>query len=368
VIGQHQSKLDTPALCIDLDAMESNAKLMSSRLTDHGKRWRPHVKCHKSPVIAKTLIEAGANGMTSAKVSEAEKFLNAGIRDVLIANLVVGETKLTRLLNLYDVGEPIVVCDHFVQAEAISGRFASRGKRCRVLVEVDLGLRRVGIRPGLDARTLCQGISKLPGVELVGVMGYEGHLLTEPDREKKHRQIMNAMSILEESRDQMIADGIPCDIVSAGGTGSYEMTTQHSAVTELQCGGGIFGDPFYSERCHVTGHVPAIELLATVVGRPSLDRAILDIGRKSIHPDIHPPKLVRSVQGRALPDGTFIQFSAEHTTLELGSESQSLIIGDKVVITPGYNDHTTVLHDRFYGLRDGIVESIIPISARGCLQ
>ncbi len=368
MIGRHVSELDTPALCIDLDLMEANVRAMAEFIISRGKHWRPHVKCHKLPLIAHLQRRFGAIGVTSAKGSEAEVFVYNGIPDVLIANMVAGEQKLQRIASLCRWGDPIVACDHFAQAEALSHVCRQRGVRCRVIIEVDLGLHRVGSRPGADSRELTRGISQLPGLELVGIMGYEGHLLTEPDSELKRTKIFSALDLLGEVRDQMLSDGLNCSIVSAGGTGSYQITSDHPAVTELQAGGGIFADPFYLERCGVSGLTPSLRVLATVASRPKLERAVLDTGRKSVHPDIHPPTILRTALGRPLPDVTVTQLSAEHMTLSLGPESQDLVIGDKVEIIPGYSDHTTVLHDRFYGVRNGIVEAVWPIPGRGKLQ
>lgn len=366
--GQKFADLDTPSLCIDLSVMEANMQSMMAFLKGQGKNWRPHVKCHKLPVIAQQQVALGAIGVTSAKTTEAQVFVEQGIPDVLIANLIIGEQKLQRVARMKEMGDPIIACDHFVQAEALSDVCRQKGIRCRVIIEVDLGMQRVGIRPGPDAQALAQGINGLPGVELVGIMGYEGHLLTETDQEKKKKQIWNSLSLLAELRDFMLKSGMCCEIVSAGGTGSYQITGTHPAVTELQAGGGIFADPFYLERCGVTGLEPALRVLATVVSRGTLERAVLDVGRKSIHPDIHPPQVIAMANGRPLGDAVVKSLSAEHLTLQLGPESQNLIVGDKVVLIPGYSDHTTVLHNQFVGVRDGVVESIWPIAARGFLQ
>ncbi|MEW4489574.1 alanine racemase [Thalassoglobus sp. JC818] len=368
MIGRHLSELDTPALCIDLDVLDENVRAMSTEIHDAGKAWRPHAKCHKVPEIALQELAAGAIGVTAAKSSEAETFVENQIPDVLIANLIVGEQKLERIVRICRDGDPIVTCDHFVQAEALSDVCRQSGVICRVIVELDIGMNRVGVRPGPDADQLVRGIDRLPGVRLVGIMGYEGHLLTEPDPKRKRNRIGIAMSLLERQRDRMIRDGMCCDIVSAGGTGSYQVTAHLPAVTEIQAGGGIFGDPFYSEMCGVTGLKPALGVVATVVSRPSLMQAVLDIGRKSMHSEIYPPRISKLANGKELTDASINSFSAEHTVVELGPESRNLIIGDKVVVVPGYSDLTTLLYDRFYGLRDNSVERILPIVGRGKIQ
>ena len=366
--GRHVSELDTPALCVDLDCMDRNMAAMTSLLKAHGKQWRPHIKCHKTPALAHQQLAAGAIGVTSAKVSEAEVFVQNGVHDVLIANMIVGQAKLERLVGLCRWGDPVVAVDHYVQAEALSDVCRQRGVKCRIILEVNVGLDRVGVRPGLETRDLARGVSQLSGVQLVGIMGYEGHLCVVPDLDDKTHRIASAMAILAETREQMLRDGLCCDIVSAGGTGTYPWTVQQSAVTEIQAGGGIFGDPFYIDACGIEGLEPALRMLCTVVSRPRLERGVLDAGRKSLHPDIHPPRLVSTAMGRAFSDAQITRLSAEHATLELGPESQALRIGDKVLVIPGYCDHTTPLHTHFYGLRNDHVEAIWPIAARGMIR
>lgn len=368
VIGRYLSELDTPALCIDLDRMEANIQAMAATHKQAGKQWRPHAKCHKSPAVAHQQIAAGAIGVTVAKVSEAEVYIQAGIRDILIANMVVGQQKLERLAGLCRFGNLIQAVDHFVQAETLSEVCGRLGVRCRVILEVNVGLNRVGVRPGHDTMDLARGISKLPHVDLVGIMGYEGHLLTITDEEEKRKQILSAMAVLGDNAAQMKKAGICCDIVSASGTGSYQVTVDSPHITETQAGGGTFADPFYIERCGVKGLKPALMVIATVVSRPTLERAVLDSGRKSIHPDIHPPSVVAIAGGRPLIDATNPALSAEHLALDLGPDAQNLKIGDKVVVVPGYCDHTNVLHNFFYGVRNEAVEVVWPLTARGCIQ
>ncbi len=367
-VGRPLTDLDTPVLVVELDALEANIAAMAHWLAARGKQWRPHAKGHKSPFIAQRQLAAGAIGVTVAKSSEAEVFAAAGIRDILIAHCVVGAPKVERVARLCAHAEPLVCCDHYVQAEQLSAACTARGVVCRVLIEINIGLHRSGVRPGPDARDLARGIARLPGLRLAGLMGYEGHLLTLPDLDEKRARIASAMGMLEEVRDQLHADGLPCEIVSAGGTGSYQITADCPAVTELQAGGGIFADPFYLEECRAVGLSPSLALLATVVSRPKLERAVLDCGRKSLSPQIHPPQVVGLAGGPALPDAEITQFSAEHLTLTLGPQSRDVTIGDKLLLRPGYSDLTTVLHDRFYGVRQGVVECVIPIAARGCLQ
>lgn len=361
-IGCLKPELDTPALCIDLGLMDSNIDRMSKFLRRFGKSWRPHAKCHKTPAIAHKEISAGAIGVTVAKVSEAEVMAASGIRDILIANMIVGEQKWERLAALCAWASPIVACDHFAQVEPLAATCTRNGTTCRVIIEINIGLDRVGTRPGRDTFDLALAVSKLRGIEFVGIMGYEGHLLRIENPDEKKKQIREAMAILAECADKLRRDGMRCDIVSAGGTGSYQIAAECDGITELQCGGGIFADPFYLQECHVAGLDSALTVLATVVSRPTLDRAVLDSGRKTLNPDVQLPII------KSWPDASIKRLSAEHCELTLGPQSQNLKIGDKVELIVGYADFTTPLHDHFYGFRGDRLEVVWPILGRGKLQ
>lgn len=361
-IGHPKFELDTPVLCIDLDLMESNIRRMSEFLRRQGKSWRPHAKCHKTPAVALKEIAAGAIGVTVAKVSEAEVMAAAGVRDILIANMIVGQPKWERLAALCSWADPIVACDHFTQVEPLSEICVRNGVTCRVIIEMNIGLDRVGTRPGRDTLDLALAISKLKGIEFVGIMGYEGHLLRIESADEKRKQIYDAMSVLAECADKLRRDGLRCDIVSAGGTGSYQISAECPGITELQCGGGIFADPFYLQGCNVSGLDSSLTVLATVVSRPTLDRAVLDSGRKTLNPDVQLPII------KGWPDATVKRLSAEHCELTLGPQSQNLKIGDKVELIVGYADFTTPLHDHFYGFRGERLEVVWPILGRGKLQ
>jgi len=361
-LGAEKSSLDTPILCIDLDLMQSNIRKMADYCKSQNVQWRPHSKCHKTPVIAQLQIQAGAIGVTCPKVSEAEVMALGGVRDILIANMIVGEKKWERVAALCRIAEPIVACDHFAQVEPLAAICHKRGVTPRVIIEVDIGLNRVGSCPGKSTTDLAQAITRLKGVKFAGIMGYEGHLLRIEDPADKVKQISDAISILHHTKQALEADGIPCPIVSAGGTGSFHITAKLPGITELQAGGGIFMDPFYRNSCKVEGLDYALTVLATVVSRPMLDRAVLDCGRKTLNPDTHLPLVVGH------PDASIKRMSAEHCELNLGPNSQDLKIGDKVELVVGYGDFTTVLHDEFFGFRKNQLECVWPILGRGKLQ
>ncbi len=360
--GAHKLDLDTPSLCIDLDIMQANIESMAEFIQSRGKDWRPHAKCHKTPAIAWKQLEAGAIGVTVAKVSEAEVMAQAGIQDILIANMVVGQTKWERVAALCQWADPIVAVDHYAQAEPLAKICRQHGVQCRVILEVDIGLNRVGVQPGIAALELAHGVSRLEGLSLCGIMGYEGHLLRIEDPDEKAQKIESAMKMLTSCRDMFDRDKLDCHIVSAGGTGSYQFTSDCEGITELQAGGGIFADPMYQDWCGVTGLNYSLTCLATVVSRPALDRAILDCGRKSQNPDIYKPLV------KGYPDAEVTQTSAEHCALKLNGESRNLKIGDKIELIVGYADFTSILHENFYGFRGDRLEVIWPIQGRGKIQ
>lgn len=361
-IGWQKQDLDTPLLCIDLDVMETNIQKMAGFMSEQGKQWRPHEKCHKTPAIAWKQIENGAIGVTCAKASEAEVMAAAGIRDILIANMIVGRPKHNRVASLCRWADPIVACDHYAQAEALAAVCRENGVKCRMIIEVNIGLDRVGIRPGRDTLELAKAMDRVDGIELVGIMGYEGHLLQVEDQVEKQEKIAEAMQTLVGCRDMLLDESLNCDIVSVGGTGSYQISSTCPGITELQAGGGIFADPMYRNKCGLQGLDYSLSILATIVSRPTKERAILDAGRKTHNPDHHVPL----VKGQ--PGAEVVRVSAEHCELRLNGEAQDLKIGDKVELIPGYADFTTVLHDCFYGFRGERLEVVWPILGRGKLQ
>lgn len=361
-LGCSLEDLDTPALCLDLDALESNIASVAETCRKHNVGWRPHSKGHKVPAIAQKEINAGAIGITCAKLGEAEVMASAGITDLLIANLVVGKRKVQRLVELRKIADPIVCIDHIDQARPISDAMREAGLKVRAILEVDIGLARVGVLPGEPSVELAKQIMELPGIEFAGIMGYEGHLLTIPDYREKQTKIHAAIGLLQQTKDQLLEKSIPCPIVSCGGTGSLMHAVEAVGITEIQAGGAVYMDAFYRHECKVEHLQYAMTVLTTVVGRPAPDRAIIDAGRKTLNREVYTPLVVGH------DDIKITRLSAEHGELKLEPSAQDLRIGDRLQLIPGYGDLTTVLHDVFYGFRKGTLEVIWPIVGRGKLQ
>lgn len=360
-LGCTKDDLDTPALCLDLDVMESNIRAVAETCRAHGVAWRPHSKGHKSATIGRLQLQAGALGVTCAKLAEAEVMAAGGVNDMLVANIVVGPHKVRRLVELRRKADPIVCVDHRDQVEPISRAMAEAGLRQRLLIEVDIGLGRVGTQPGDATLELARFIHDQPGVELAGIMGYEGHLLTIAEPEEKVARIQEALGRLVATSQQLRDAGLPCPIVSCAGTGSYLISVRQPGITELQAGGAIFMDAFYRHKCGVPDLGYALTVLATVVSRPAPERAVIDAGRKTMNIEVLSPQVL----GR--DDMQISRLSAEHGELKLEPSAQSLKIGDRLELIPGYADMTCVLHNQFFCFRGGRLESILPIEARGKL-
>jgi D-serine deaminase-like pyridoxal phosphate-dependent protein len=276
---------------------------------------------------------------------------------MLITGPIAGPIKLARLTALRQIADPIVVVDHLDHVQLLSQAGFQHHAPLRVLIEIDLGMRRCGVPPGSAAVALAHEIARHPTLAFAGMMGWEGHLLTIDDPAEKRQRIAEAIDGLETTRQALIASGIPCPIVSAGGTGSFPITGTLGVATELEAGGAIFMDLFYRNKCHIEGMDFALTVLTTVISRPEATRAVIDAGRKTLSPDLHLP----AVKDRA--DLNVQWLSAEHGILGV-QESASLSIGDKLELIPGYGDWTTVLHDHYFVFRGNRLEAIWPLEAR----
>ena len=362
-IGMHKTELDTPALLIDLDVMEANIETMANYFGTVTADLRPHVKTHKTPIIAHKQIAAGAIGVTCAKLGEAEAVIHAGIRDVLIANQVVGTQKIARLINLAKHSEIMVAVDNTDNVQAISEAAATKGATVRMLVEVNIGMNRCGVEPGKPALALAEQIHRSPNLIFEGLMGYEGHTVAKPIRSERDTAARAAMQRLVDAKHYLEKHNVQVSIMSGGGTGTFNITGSIPEMTEVQAGSYVLMDSTYGNVEGVGDHFDcALSVLATVVSRPSADRAIVDTGLKVLAKEFGIPQPVgtNSVEMTGL--------SEEHGTLQVSDENVSLKPGDTLEILPTHCCTTVNLHDRYYGIRNGIVESVWEITARGRSQ
>ena len=362
-IGMHKTELDTPALLIDLDKMEANIQTMADYFTTVNASLRPHMKTHKTPIITHKQIAAGAIGVTCAKLGEAEAAIHAGIRDVLIANQVVGAQKIARLINLARHSEIMVAVDSPQNVQAISEAAVAKGATVRTLIEVNIGMDRCGVEPGKPALELAEQICQSPNLKFEGLMGYEGHTVANPDQAKRDAAAREAMQLLVEAKHYVEKRGVEVSIMSGGGTGTFNITGSIPEMTEVQAGSYVFMDSTYRNVEGVGEQFDcSLSVLATVVSRPAPDRMIVDTGLKVLAKEFGIPQPV-GVNGVEMTG-----LSEEHGKMQVSDVNVSLTPGDKIEILPTHCCTTVNLHDRYYGIRNGIVESVWEIAARGKAQ
>ena len=359
LVGTPVDDLDTPSLIVDLDALDRNIAVLSGMLRDRGIAWRPHAKAHKSPALAHRLLAAGAIGITCAKLGEAEVYAAAGVRDILIANQVVGTIKTLRLAHLATEIDVMVAVDSVEGGRQLDAAAAEAGSQPRVVIELDSGMGRAGIAPGEAAVELARQIVDLGHLRFAGVMAWEGHALSIADAGHRAGAIRAAIGQVLDTVEEIRETGIPVGIVSVGGTGTLTTAMDISGVTELQAGGGIFGDAFY--RSLDVPVEPALSIRVTVTSRPSPTRIIVDAGRKTIDPSNLPPV----VEG--LAGVVSVALSAEHGTITLAAPADAPGVGETLTLLVGYSDQAVHLHEQIHAARDGRVVAVWPTAARGKL-
>jgi D-serine deaminase-like pyridoxal phosphate-dependent protein len=356
-VGLCKAELDTPVLWVDLDALEDNITHLATYFRAAGVDWRPHTKGIKVPAIAHLALEAGALGVTCAKLGEAEVMAAAGIRDILIANQIVGLQKIARLVSLRRHADVKVAVDNAANVRALGRAATEKGVELGIVVEIDIGLRRAGVAPGTAAVELSRLVHGTPGLRYLGLMGWEGHARRIEDVGQRRPVIEEAIGQLTGTADLCRQAGLPVRIVSAGGTGTYDVTAHQPGVTEIQAGGAIFGEA--ASQHWGVDTAPALYVQTLVTSRPVPDRIIVDAGFKAL-PAWHTAPVPVGLAG-VLSFAT----SAEHGTLTLDAPNRALAVGDTVDFLVGYGDETVCLHDTLLGLRDGVVETAWPILGRG---
>lgn len=360
LVGQTLAALDTPALLIERDAFHENIALMASTLKEHGVGWRPHSKAHKSPAVAHLQIAAGAHGITCAKTSEAEVYVAAGMRDILIANQVVGSIKTRRLAHLARQADIAVAVDSVDNARELDAAAADAGTSPRLVIEVNCGMDRAGVAPGEAGITLAKQIAHLQHVRFGGVMTWEGHTLAVSDVADREAAIRASLQPVLETVEAIRAAGIEVPIVSCGGTGTFLTTAAIPGVTEVQAGGGIFGDRFYRDLGVPVK--PALSLLVTVTSRPTHKRIIFDGGRKTVDPSSMVPEVV------GLDGVARLAFSAEHGIVHLDQPNDCVKVGDRLRLNIGYSDQVVHLHEQHFVVDGDRIDAVWPTYARGRLQ
>jgi D-serine deaminase-like pyridoxal phosphate-dependent protein len=347
-------EIDTPALLVDLDAMESNLQRMAAFFEDKPVKLRPHFKNHKSPLLAHKQVAAGAIGVTCATLREAEILISNGIRDILIANEIAGARQIGRFADLSRQADLIAAIDDERVAIEMGSVSRVRSVPLNVLVDINVGLNRCGCPPRGGALQLAKTAVE-HGLRVRGVMGYEGHLQALPESPERNELVCEVCRSLVDSRRLIENAGIPAEIVSTGGTGTYMVGGLYPGVTDIQAGSYLLMDTIYVNRGST--FTPSLTLLATVISRPERNRVVLDGGVKALSGErgLSTVKGIKEIKLEAL--------HAVHGLLEIQqpAECECLQPGRKIELWVHYSDATVNLHDRMYGVRNGNVEEIIRI-------
>ena len=352
----HVRDIPTPALVVDVAALDRNIRRMADFFAHGACRLRPHFKAHKTPEIARRQLAGGSCvGLTCATVSEAEAAAEF-CSDLLIANEPVGPGKCERVAALARRARMTIAVDSTAGLGAMSTAAGHAGVTVGVLIDLNVGQTRCGVLPGAAAVDLAKEAASKPGVTLRGVMGYEGHVVSLPDRVEREARTREAMAGLVETAALVRAAGLPCDIVSAGGTGTYDISGRIEGITEIQAGSYVLMDADYGRL-----DVPfeqAFWALGTIISRPDPGRCVADCGHKSMTKD-HGLPTVRDLEGASV-----VSLNDEHATITIPSDSK-IAIGDRVFLRPSHTDPTINLHDVFYALEGEKVVGVWPIASRG---
>lgn len=356
--------VDTPVLAVDRGVLERNLTEMAALAARSGKKLRPHIKTHKSPLIARLQLEAGAVGITVAKLGEAEVMVGGGVTDVLVAYPPVGERKLRRLEALLGRATITVSLDSLEVARPLSELGVKLGRRLPVYVEVDTGLLRLGLADGEPSARLALEIAKLPGVRVTGIMTHGGHVSSADTPAGVERLARAQAEALAATAELLAARGLEVENVSTGSTPAAAFEADTPGVTELRPGTYVFNDSNTVDRWAATPADCAAFVISTVVSRPAPDRVVIDAGSKTLGADAR-------VGGRPgagivldLPGHEVVRLSEEHGVVTVPPESP-LAVGNQLRIVPNHVCAAVNLSDSLTVVESGRVVDEWPVAARG---
>ena len=364
--GMDEADIQTPCLILDLDALERNIRKMGEYAKAHGMRHRSHGKMHKSVDVQK-LQEAlgGAVGVCCQKVSEAEIFARGGIGDILVSNEVRDPVKIDRLARLPRHGARIIVCvDDPANVAELSAAAQRHDTTLECLVEIDCGAGRCGVRTPSAAIGIAQAIDAAPALRFSGLQAYQGAMQHLESYENRKARLDEAIALVKTIVEALRAAGLNPELVSGGGTGSYYFESNSRIYNELQCGSYAFMDADYGRIRDKHGRridkgewENALFILTSVMSHAKPDQAVCDAGLKVQSLDSGLPL----IHGRS--DVKYISASDEHGVIE--DKGGVLRINEKLKLVPGHCDPTCNLHDWYVVVRNGKVEAVWPVSARG---
>ncbi len=364
--GMRENEIQTPCLILDLDALERNIRKMGDYARENGMRHRVHGKMHKSVDVAKLQEKlGGAVGVCCQKVSEAEVFARGGIRDVLVSNQVRDPAKIDRLARIPKLGARAICCvDDVANVGDLSAAAQKHGTTIECLVEIDCGAGRCGVTTTPAVVEIAKAIDAAPGLRFAGIQAYQGAMQHMDRYEDRKAKIDVAVAMVRDAVEALKAEGLECDIVGGGGTGSYYFESTSGVYNELQCGSYAFMDADYGRILDKDGNridqgewENALFLLTSVMSHAKPGKAICDAGLKAQSVDSGLP----FIYGRS--DVKYVKCSDEHGVIE--DPDNVLKINERLRLVPGHCDPTCNVHDWYVGVRNGVVETVWPVSARG---
>jgi 3-hydroxy-D-aspartate aldolase len=366
MVGMDEADIQTPCLVLDLDALERNIIKMGQFAKDKNMRHRVHGKMHKSVDVALLQEKLGGScGVCCQKVSEAEAFVRGGIKDVLVSNQVRDPAKIDRLARLPKLGARTICCvDDLANIADLSAAAVKHGTQIECLVEIDCGAGRCGVQSTEDVVAIATAIDAAEGLKFAGLQAYQGAMQHLDDYQERKAKIDVAVAMVADAVAALKSVGLECDIVGGGGTGSYYFEGESGVYNELQCGSYAFMDADYGRILDRDGKridqgewQNALFLLTSVMSHAKADKAICDAGLKAQSVDSGLPVIF----GRT--DVEYIKCSDEHGVI--ADPDGVLKVGDKLKLVPGHCDPTCNVHDWYVGVRNGKVEALWPITARG---
>jgi len=355
MIGSRKEDLDTPALLIDLDLMEKNIRQMAEFLKEKKAKLRPHTKVHRTPVIARKQMEAGAIGICCQKVRQAEIMADAGINDILIPNVIATPDKINRLTALAKRSNITVLIDDAANAEQLSLSAQRIGTSLNVFVDVYVGTQRFGLDPGEPVLKLVKQVTAMGGLRFSGLMCHIGFLSHFEPRTERRSRAKQAELPLIETKKLLERTGIKVEKLSSGTTGTYDVTADNQEITEIRAGSYALMDRSYHESVPEFGC--AMRVLGTVISRNPKGIIVLDVGMASMSTEHGSPAVVGD------DNLSVYQVHAENSLLKPDKPS-NIRIGDKLELIPSYLDGTVVRNEKFYGMRKGVVEEVWEIAGR----
>ena len=368
--AQNKYDLDPPCLVLDLDVLDLNLQKMQAAARRAGKTLRPHAKTHKCSSLARKQIEAGACGVCAAKVSEAEALVKAGITGILITGPVATPKKITRLVDMLAATPSLItVVDHRDSIDLLDAALRQRGMSMDVLLDVDIGLHRTGVRAA-NALDLADYILSRPALRLRGVQAYAGqvqHISSyEARKAASHKHLQEAVPVFRELKG--VVD--TCAIFSSSGTGTFDIDLTVPEVTELQVGSYACMDTEYlaigsaEDSTQFAPFGPALRLLTTVVSRNQIGYVTVDAGLKSLYRDGGVPQVIGSGHSGMVYDW----FGDEYGKVTCPGNGELPSIGTVLELVVSHCDPTINLFDRYYLTKGTEVVGVWPIDLRGCSQ